>query len=81
MLFESVEPFGKETQYYGPAMTTAMLANINRKKGTKPVKADEFVPKFEPPAPKSTSQMLQFAQNLTIALGGKDMRSGQNEED
>lgn len=81
MYFESIEPFGKETQYYGPAMTTAMLANINRKKGTKPIKADEFVPKFEPPAPQPTSQMLSFAQNLTTALGGKDLRPEQDEED
>jgi len=78
MIFEQVEPFGSNTQYYGPAITTAMIANVNRKKGTKPVKPDEFIPKFEK-EPQSTAEMKSFARGITLALGGQDLTKDKDE--
>jgi hypothetical protein len=78
--FEQVEPFGKDTQYYGPAINTAMLANINRKKGTKPLKPDEFVPKFEKQI-QPASDMKNFARNITLAMGGQDLTEPKDDDE
>ena len=80
MAYYNAEPFGTETQYYGPAITTAMLANINRKKGTQAVKPDQFVPQFERKV-QSKESMLQIAQAMTIGMGGRDLRESKDGED
>ena len=73
MAYSAVEPFGAETQYYGPAITTAMLANVNRAKGTQPVKPDAFIPKFEHEE-QAPASMILVAQMMTAGLGGNDLR-------
>jgi hypothetical protein len=80
LAFYSIEPFGGETPYIGPAITSMTLANINRKKGSKPLKVDEFIPKWEVKK-QTASEQLQFAETLTIALGGKDLRPEQPIDD
>ena len=69
MVYYQLEPFGQETQYIGPAITSAILANVNRKKGDKTHSADEFMPKFEKEE-KSPEQMLSFAAMITAGMGG-----------
>jgi len=78
-IFESKEPFGVMPTYIGHEITASTIANINRKKGQKPYKVDEFMPKFEKEE-QSVDSMLQIAQTLTIGLGGQDLREIQENE-
>ena len=71
--FAQVEPFGVEAQFLGHAITATTVANVNRGKNQNPFDVDDFMPKFEHKA-QSTEEMLQFAQMITIGLGGQDKR-------
>lgn len=70
----SLEPFGGRVPFIGHAITASTLANIHRPKGSRAYKIDEFMPKLEEKT-QSVGEMLQFAQMMTISLGGKDSRS------
>ena len=72
--FSTLEPFGAEASYFGHAITASTIANVNRQKGQRVYKVDEFVPKFERKKAQSVDQMLQVAEMMTIGLGGKDLR-------
>jgi len=72
MVFYRLEPFGTEIELYGHAMTTATLINVNRKKGSATVEPVDVMPKFKPP--QTVNDMVNFAEMLTAAYGGKDLR-------
>jgi len=72
--FSTLEPFGAEASYLGHAITASTIANVNRQKGQRAHKVDEFMPKFERKKVQYTDEMLQIAQMMTIGLGGKDLR-------
>ena len=74
MAFFGLEPFGSEVNFLGHAITASTIANVNRQKGQRVYKIDEFVPKFERKKAQSVDQMLQVAEMMTIGLGGKDLR-------
>jgi len=78
MAFAALEPFGSEANYIGHAITASTVANVNRGKGRRALKVDEFMPKFEKKAAQSVDEMMQVAQMLTIGLGGKDLRKENN---
>lgn len=73
MAFMQLEPFGAETQYIGPAITSANVVNAVRSsagyKG-KQSKPDDFMPKFEQRR-QEVAQMIQVAQMMTVAAGGQ----------
>lgn len=71
MAFYSLEPFGGDVPFLGSAITSSIIANSNRKKGTKAMKPEDFIPKFEKKREQSADEMLQFAKMTTIALGGE----------
>ena len=73
MAFSMLEPFGGETQYLGPAITSATIANVNREKNQKEYKPADFVPQFRREE-QGVNQQLQIAEMMTIALGGADLR-------
>ena len=73
MIFYGLEPFGAEAPYIGHAITASTIANVNRKKGTKAIKPEEMMPKFEKPKTQSTDEMIGVARMLTAAMGGKDL--------
>jgi len=73
MAFYALEPFGGDTGYIGHAITASTVANVNRPKGKRPYKVDDFMPEFGKKA-QSVEQMLQVAQMFTIGLGGQDKR-------
>jgi len=73
MAFAELEPFGTDTQYLGHAITSSVIANVNKGKNTKAYKPDDFMPRFERQE-QSSDQMLQIAQMATIANGGADLR-------
>lgn len=74
MAYFEIEPFGADAYYLGHAIVAKTVADSNRKKGSKPYKVEDFMPKFE--KPKSVDQAIQFAQMMTLAMGGEDMRDG-----
>jgi len=73
MGFYSLEPFGADAGYIGHAITASTVANVNRIKGQKVYKAEDFMPKFEKQT-QSIDEMLQIAQMMTVGMGGKDNR-------
>lgn len=73
MAFAKLEPFGSEANYIGHAITAQTVANVNRPKGKKAFKIDDFMPKFEREE-QSVDQMVQVAHMLTMAMGGEDRR-------
>lgn len=74
MAYARIEPFGSEANFIGHAITAQTVANVNRPKGKKAYKLEDFMPRFEREE-QSVDQMLQVAQMLTIGLGGEDRRS------
>jgi hypothetical protein len=72
--FHNLEPFGGDADYLGDAITASTVANVNRGKGQKPYKVEDFMPKFEKKE-QSIDQMVQIAAIVTASLGGQDMRS------
>lgn len=73
MAFYTLEPFGSEASYIGHAIVAATVANRHRNKGEKAHKMTEFIPDFRKKA-QSVDQMIQFAEMMTTALGGQDLR-------
>jgi hypothetical protein len=71
MAFAQLEPFHTETQYLGPAITTAMIANVNRKKGSKASKVEDFIPDFSRPK-QSTEAMINIARMYTALNQSED---------
>jgi len=71
MIFFSREPFGTEADFLGHGIVASTIANVNRKKGSKAMKPDDFMPKFEKPKQQSTDEMINIAKVFTIALGGE----------
>lgn len=45
MAFFQLEPFGYKSSLHGSAMVSAIIANVNRKKGAKAFQPDDFLPK------------------------------------
>ena len=74
MAFSQLEPFGSEAGYIGHAITAVTIANTHLGKGQKAKDVEDFMPKFGPKKEQTVDEMLQFAQMLTIGLGGKDLR-------
>jgi hypothetical protein len=73
MAFYSLEPFGREIEMYGHAITASTIANVNRDKNSKPFKPGDFVPKFQL-GEQGVNEQLQIAEMFTAALGGSDLR-------
>lgn len=74
MAFSQIEPFGADTSYLGHAITASTVANVNRQKGKKPHKPEDFMPKFEKKKEQSTESMVAFAAYMTASMGGEDLR-------
>lgn len=68
--FYKLEPFGRDAAFEGHALVTATIVNRSLGKNEKPAQVDDFMPKLPDP-PQSTSQMMQVAQMMTVALGGQ----------
>ena len=72
MIFHRMEPFGGDTKYLGAATTSSVIANVNRKKGTKAYESSDFMPSFEEKKAQTDGDMLAFARAMTAASGGED---------
>jgi hypothetical protein len=71
--FAQLEPFGTEVDFLGHAITASTVANANRGKGAKNYKPADFMPTFKKKQ-QTVDEMLQFAQMMTISMGGQDLR-------
>ena len=72
----SIEPFPEERADFRMANLMALMANINRKKGTQAYAPQDFMPQFreieqEPTRRKSSDQLMHMALLINNALGGK----------
>lgn len=74
MAFSQLEPFGSKAGYLGHAITASTVANVNRAKGQKAYTAEDFMPAFEGKKKQTVEEMIQFAQVVTLGMGGKDLR-------
>jgi hypothetical protein len=77
MAFYNVEPFGSDTQYVGPAISTAAIINTLDAIAGGPgdiAKPTDFMPGAGNEKTQSLDEMLQMAQIITLANGGKDLR-------
>lgn len=73
MAFSKLEPFGSDASYIGHAITSATVANYspNRRRGSKALKPEDFMPKFVQGKKEQTvDEQIQFAAALTLAMGG-----------
>lgn len=73
MIFYGYEPFGYETELYGSAIVASVLANIHRKKGSKEIKPDDFIPR---PKPKDELRLaIGIIEEVNKSAGGVDNRN------
>jgi hypothetical protein len=70
MIFYELEPFGSEASYLGHAITSSVVANVNKTKG-KPSKPEDFMPKFGRKQRQTDGQMLGLAKALAGSGIGK----------
>jgi hypothetical protein len=71
-------PLGPERLDYLFAMLQALTANVNRSKGQRPFKLDEFMPKWgraRQAGPMTPEDMLRAVKRANKAMGG-EVRGG-----
>lgn len=68
--FYKLEPFGARAYYLGHAITAQIIANVNRNKGQKAYKTEDFIPDFDQD-PQTPEAMLEFAKAMTASMGGE----------
>ena len=73
MAFGQLEPFGAEAGYLGHAITSKVIADVNREKGQKPYKVTDFMPGKK--QKQTVAEMIQIASVMTRGMGGKDLRN------
>jgi hypothetical protein len=78
MAYFQIEPHGEERADYRAGLITSTIANIVRKKGSKPHKPEDFMPKFgEREEPEQDwQQQLRMVKTLNAAFGGTTRGSG-----
>ena len=74
MAFGQLEPFGSDAGFLGHAITSKTIADVNRGKGQKAYKVSDFMPNLGEKKKQTVDEMIQFAQVVTIGMGGKDLR-------
>ncbi len=72
MAYLSLEPVGEERADLRSGIVASVVANANRKKGTRPFKAEDFMPKFDKVVHEQTEEEMQLAaQTMATMFGGK----------
>jgi len=65
-----IEPFGEDRSDLRAGIMASTVANVFRKSGTKPYKAQDFMPKFGSKK-QDWREMLERVKAINAALGGK----------
>lgn len=72
-------PLGQQRDDMNAGIITAMIANVNRKKGSRERKPAEFIPRWDRPKARTPNQMANALKTMTRKLGGKIRRPGDDE--
>jgi len=75
MAYNRIDPLGEGRRDWFFGMLASVIANTNRKKGSKPFKPNDFIPKFGPPVKQTVEEMkgklVEIAQHFKDA--GSDL--------
>lgn len=66
MAFARLEPFGFESEMYGHGIVSSVLVNLQKKKGSKGVKPEDFIPTFVE-TPERTGTFFQDLKQAMIS--------------
>ena len=84
MAYHALSPFGTETQYVGPAITTSTLVNLISGifGGSGSTEPADFMPKNSSNENgQSMEEMMQLVEIMNAAMGGKDLRQDLEDDD
>lgn len=73
--FLQLEPQGEERADLRAGIISSVIANANRKKGTKPFKPSDFMPKFDHKE-QTIHEQRAAAEALALAFGGTKGKAG-----
>lgn len=68
MAYSKLEPWGEERDDLRMGIIASTIANVNRGKGQKAFKPDDFMPQFEPETEEQAAERL--IAKAMLALGG-----------
>jgi len=74
-VYYDLEPFGEERADLRAGTVAATMANTSRRKGRRPYKPADFMPRFGPREDQGWEEQLSLVERLNAAFGGVDMRS------
>lgn len=81
MAFYSLEPWGFRAKWQHTASILAMIANVNRKKGKRAFRVEDFMPKdWKLPSPKQTVEVLKTKLLAAFGFGKKKKKGRENEK-
>ncbi len=69
MAYSRLEPWGEERGDLRMGIVASTIANVNRPKGKKPFKPQDFMPSFEPVSEEE--QAARMIAKMRMALGGR----------
>ena len=80
--YYGLEPFGEDRADLRAGIVASTVANVFRKSGTSPYKAQDFMPRFEKTR-QDWREQLEMVRAINAALGGKngDDRQPDSESD
>ena len=72
MAYANVEPFGEERADLRAGIVASVVANVmGRKKGQRPYKPSQFMPRFEPKRTKTPDELFNQIKAINWMMGGK----------
>jgi hypothetical protein len=79
--YSRVEPFGEERADLRAGIIASVIANAHRdRKRGKTFRPSDFMPKFgQRPKVQSVEEMIEIARQITLALGGQDLRKNKGD--
>ena len=69
--YYGLEPFGEDRADLRAGIVASTVANVYRKSGTQPYKAQDFMPKFGKEK-QDWREQLEMVKTINAALGGKN---------
>lgn len=79
MIYTQMYPMGVKRADLQAGIIASTIANVNRGKGQKPFKVDDFIPKFDDPKSEwqTDEQLLTNAKAMAEIFGGKMKKVGE----
>ena len=69
--YYGLEPFGEDRNDLRAGIVASTVANVFRKSGTQPYKAQDFMPQFGKPR-QDWREQLEVVKTINAALGGQN---------